>query len=183
MAETLGSLTDKLAIKSIREFYIKRMLQSKKTEFTEQQLKDKLEILRKQKMFLFREIEGFIVSASQGAIILRDEKLKLYNKPHLIGRVGNINFVSKAIDELIKKTLELWHLEDEARGEDVSLSYIGSIKKKIDAANQQRNDLIDKIDELFSRKLKLLRIKGGTSYDDIKKSKFNQPVTNFSNKC
>jgi len=31
---------------------------------------------------------------------------------------------------------------------------IGQVKKKIDIANQQRNDLIDKIDELFSLKFK-----------------------------
>lgn len=153
MAETLGSLIDKLAIKSIRDFHIKRMLQSKKAKFTKYQLKDKLEILRKQKRSLFKEIEEFIVEASAGRIALSDEKLKLYNKPHLIGRIGNINSVSKAIDGLTKKNLELWHLEDEARREDVSLSYIGSIKKKIDLVNQQRNDLIDKIDELFSQKL------------------------------
>jgi len=153
MAETLGSLIDKLAIKSIRDFHIKRMLKSKKAKFTKCQLKDKLEILRKQKRSLFKEIEEFIVEAPAGRIALSDEKLKLYNKPHLIGRTGNINSVSKAIDGLTKKNLELWHLEDEARREDVSLSYIGSIKKKIDLVNQQRNDLIDKIDELFSQKL------------------------------
>ena len=157
MAETLGSLIDKLAIKSIKEFYIKRMLQTKKAKFSKCQLKDKLEILRKQKRSLLKEIEEFIVEAPAGRIALNDDKLKLYNKPHLIGRIGKINSVSGAIDGLTKKNLELWHLEDEARREDVSLSYIGSIKKKIDVANQQRNDLIDKIDVLFDQKLKKLK--------------------------
>lgn len=159
MAETLGSLVDKLSIKSIREFHIKRMLQSKKVKFSTRQLKDKLEILIKQKRSLLKEVEEFIISVSQGAIILKDEKLKLYNNPHLIGKIGNVNSISKAIDELTKKNLELWHLEDEARREDTSLSCIGSIKKKIDATNQQRNDLIDKIDELFGQKLIPLREK------------------------
>lgn len=157
MAETLGSLIDKLGIKSMKEFHIKKMLQSKKAKFTKCQLKDKLQILRKQKRYLFKEIEEFIVEASEGRIVLRDEKLKLYNKLHLIGRIGNINSISKTIDRLTKRNLELWHLEDEARREDLSLSCIGSIKKKIDIANQQRNDLIDKIDELFEQKLKTLR--------------------------
>ena len=154
MAETLGSLTDKLAIKSIRECYIKRMLQAKKTKFPKPQLREKLEILRKQKRTLRKEIEEFIAQAAAGGIALRDEKLKLYNKSRLMGRVGNVNSVSRGINGLMNKNLELWHLEDEARREDAALSYIGSIKKSIDAANQQRNDLIDKIDELFSRRLK-----------------------------
>jgi hypothetical protein len=154
VAETLGSIIDKLTIKLIREFYIKRMIQVKKAKFSKCQLKTKLEILRKQKRSLLKEIEEFIMEASEGRIALRDEKLKLYNKPRLIGRFGNINSVSKAIDGLAKKNLELWQLEDEARREDVSLSYIGSIKKKIDLVNQQRNDLIDKTDELLEQKLK-----------------------------
>ena len=157
MAETLGGLIDKLTIKSIRESHIEIMLQAKKGKFSKCQLKEKLKTLRKQKGLLLKEIEGFIAEALSGKIMLSDEKLKLYNKPQLIGRIGNINSVSKAIDGLSKKNSELWHLEDEARREDVSLSYIGRIKKKIDAANQQRNDLIDKIDDLFSRKLKFLR--------------------------
>ncbi|MDP8253126.1 MAG: DUF4254 domain-containing protein [Candidatus Kaelpia aquatica] len=157
MAETLGSLIDKLTIKSIREFYIKRMLQSKKAKFSKCQLKTKIEMLRKQKKFLLKEIEEFIAEASKGRVVLRDEKLKLYNKPHLIGKIGNIDSVSKAINGLTKKNLELWNLEDEARREDVSLSYIGSIKKKIDVTNQQRNDLIDRTDDLFDQKLKNLK--------------------------
>ncbi|MBU0635312.1 MAG: DUF4254 domain-containing protein [Candidatus Omnitrophica bacterium] len=109
---------------------------------------------------MLKEIEEFIVEAPAGRIVLSDEKLKLYNKPQLIGRIGNIKSVSGAIDGLTKKNLELWHLEDEARREEVSLSYIGSIKKKIDVANQQRNDLIDKIDALFDQKLKNLKTRG-----------------------
>ena len=158
MAETLGSLIDKLAIRSIKEFYIKKMLQAEKAKFTKCQLKEKFVILRKQMSYLLKEIEEFIVEASSGRVVLSDEKLKLYNKPHIIGRVGNINSVSKAIDGLTKKNLELWHLEDEARREDVSLAYVGSIKKKIDVANQQRNDLIDKMDSLFSQQLKTLKV-------------------------
>ncbi len=168
MAETLGSLMDKLAIKSIREFYIKKMLQAKKAKLSKRQLKDKLRILKKQKQVLFEEIEGFIILAGQRDITLKDEKLKLYNKPHLIGKIGRVTTLSGAIDGLAKKNLELWHLEDEARREDVPLSYIGRIKRKIDITNQQRNDLIDKIDELFARKLKKVK---GSSARKITKSK------------
>ena len=53
MAETLGSLTDKLTIKSIREFHLKKMIQSKKPKFPKSQLKHKLEVLIKQKKLRF----------------------------------------------------------------------------------------------------------------------------------
>lgn len=159
MAETLGSLVDKLTIKSIREFYIKKMLRSKSSRFSKPQLKEKLKVVRKQKKLLLGEMEEFIVWAAKGNIVLKEEKLKLYNRPQLIGKIGAVNFISKAINELSKKNLELWRLEDEARREDVSLSYIGRVKKKIDAANQQRNDLIDKIDGLFMERIRTFKRK------------------------
>ena len=154
MAETLGSLIDKLTIKSLRELYIKDMIKAKKKKFSRKNLGSKLKILKNQKYSLLREIEQFVDLALQRKVILKDEKLKLYNKPQMIDKIGKINNLNKAIDALAKKNLELWCLEDEARREDVSLEYVGKIKKKIDFANQQRNDLIDKIDGLFENKIK-----------------------------
>jgi hypothetical protein len=154
MAETLGSLIDKLSIKSIREFYIKIMMDSKNGDLSQAQLKEKLEILKKQKENLLVEIEKFVAVAGQGDVVLRDQKLKLYNKPHLVGRIGKISTLARGIEALTKKNFELWQLEDEARREGASLSDIGKVKRKIDAANQQRNDLMDKVDELLEEKLK-----------------------------
>jgi len=157
MAETLGSLVDKLTIKSIREFHLKEILKLKKPKFPKKQVKHKLSMLKKQKVLFFKEIDQFISLASSGKIHLREEKLKLYNRPQDMGKIGKISTIPKAIDALARKNLELWHLEDEARRNDVSLSYIGKIKKKIDLANQQRNDLIDKLDELLETKVKKRR--------------------------
>jgi len=157
MAETLGSLIDKLAIKSIRELYIRRMLKQRRPKFSKKSLKEKLKTLEKQKKSLRKEIEDFIVMAASKKIVVKDDKLKLYNNPDIIGKVKEIGSVSRGIEALTKKNLELWNLEDEARRKDVPLSYIGSIKRKIDIANQKRNDLIDKIDELFECRLKALR--------------------------
>ncbi len=154
MAETLGSLIDKLSIKSIREFYLKAALKSKKSEKDKMQLKEKLNILSKQKKNILDEIESFIALAAKKKITLKDEKLKMYNKPETVGRIGKVTTLAKGIDALTKKNTQLWDLEDEARREDVPLSYIGRIKRKIDLANQQRNDLIDKIDELLERKVR-----------------------------
>ena len=157
MAETLGSLVDKLTIKSIREFHIKDMLRSKKTKFPKSHLKEKLRILSKQKTLLLKEMEEFPGLVLKGELAAREEKLKLYNKPKDIGKIGKANTLSKAFEGLAKKNLELWNLEDEARREDCPLEYIGSIKRKIDLANQQRNDLIDKIDELLETKIERIK--------------------------
>ncbi|MCG2710785.1 MAG: DUF4254 domain-containing protein [Candidatus Omnitrophica bacterium] len=151
MAETLGSLIDKLTIKSIREFHLAESLKAKKSKFSKTELKLKMNLLKKQKELQLKEIEEFINLALNSSITLREEKIKLYNKPEDIGRIGKNEKLSKAIEGLSRKNIELWHLEDEARRTDMPLSYIGKIKKKIDPTNQQRNDFIDKIDELFEK--------------------------------
>jgi len=159
MAETLGSLVDKLTIKTIREFHIRGIFKSKKGKSSQHKLKEKLKILTRQKKLLLKEMEEFILRAWEKGVSLRDQKLKLYNRPHNANRIGNIRSISEAINQLSKKNLELWYLEDEARSKDATLSYIGKIKKKIDLANQARNDLIDKIDELFEKRVVLSKRK------------------------
>lgn len=154
MAETLGNLVDKLTIKDLREFYIRQLLRDKKTKkFSKKDLENKLKILRSQKSSLISEIEDFITRAIKGKVIITDDKLKLYNKPGIEG-VEQLKNISSGIDKLAKKNIELWHLEDEARREDVNDAYIGRVKKKIDKENQERNDLIDAIDYLFKKHIK-----------------------------
>ena len=81
MAETLGSLVDKLTIKNLREFSIQRLLRNKKNKkFNRRDLENKLKTLESQKMSLMSEIEDFIAKAVRGRAILTDDKLKLYNR-------------------------------------------------------------------------------------------------------
>ena len=51
--------------------------------------------------------------------------------------------------ELAYRNFLLWHDEDKARRTDVDDSAIAIVKRAIDKLNQQRNDLIEKLDELI----------------------------------
>ena len=73
MAETLGSLIDKLTIKAIREFHITKSLAGEKALTPKNEIQRKLAILKRQKISLQEEIEIFIIRAGQGLVCLRDE--------------------------------------------------------------------------------------------------------------
>ncbi|HQQ06991.1 MAG TPA: DUF4254 domain-containing protein, partial [Candidatus Omnitrophota bacterium] len=117
-------------------------------------LRAKRAVLLRQKNALKAEIDEFVRIAVARGSAVKDEKLKLYNAVKDIGRIPRTDRLGEAISGLAIKNLELWHLEDEARRSDVTLGYIGGVKKKIDLVNQQRNDYIDRIDELFDKRIR-----------------------------
>jgi hypothetical protein len=49
--------------------------------------------------------------------------------------------------ELFQRNHSLWHEEDKARRTDVADAEIAAVKRNIDRFNQQRNDLIERLDE------------------------------------
>jgi hypothetical protein len=154
MAETLGSLIDKLSIKCIREHFLKEMKEKGSSKFSAQEIDERIALLVKQKDQLHGEIEAFVAAAEKGLVPLRDEKIKLYNPLNQVGRIEDATSIARAIDGLIRKNFELWKLEDQARRTDVDLAHIGKVKKAIDPVNQQRNDYMDRIDALLEQTFK-----------------------------
>jgi hypothetical protein len=57
-----------------------------------------------------------------------------------------------------QQNFKLWHQEDIARSPDVSDSDLARVKHAIDKLNQQRNDLIEQIDQAIIQQLNDLRI-------------------------
>ena len=150
MAETLGSLVDKLSIKNLRIWHLDEALEqdngSKKEE-----LKAKRDLAIKQRESLVNEINDFLIVAFKGQVCIRDEKIKMYNNINVTSS-DNIEKLGEAVSELPHRNITLWHFEDELRRTDLEDSEIVKIKRQIDSTNQERNDLMDKVDEILQNR-------------------------------
>ena len=147
MAETLGSLVDKLSIKNLRIWHLDEALEQKHTsDYAE--LKAKRDLADKQRQTLVNEINDFLVSAFKGEVCIRDEKIKLYANTN-VSSSDSIKKLGEAVSELAFRNIKLWHCEDEVRRTDLADVEIVKIKRRIDTTNQERNDLMDKVDEIL----------------------------------
>ena len=147
MAETLGSLVDKLSIKNLRIWHLDEALEQKNTsDYAE--LKAKRDLADKQRQALVNEINDFLVSAFKGEVCIRDEKIKLYANTN-VSSSDSIKKLGEAVSELAFRNIKLWHCEDEVRRTDLADVEIVKIKRRIDTTNQERNDLMDKVDEIL----------------------------------
>ena len=157
MAETLGSLVDKLSIKNLRIWHLDEALE-KSDRQDDEELKAKRNLAEKQRQRLVDEINEFLVAALNGDVCVRDEKIKMYTNTN-VSSSANVNRLGQAISELAFRNIKLWHCEDDVRRTDLMDSEIVQIKRRIDTTNQERNDLIDKVDEILQEKSNSLRDK------------------------
>ena len=58
-----------------------------------------------------------------------------------------------------RRNFDLWHEEDKARAPDATEAQIAQVKRNIDKLNQQRNDLIEKLDEFLYGELQARSVK------------------------
>ena len=153
MAETLGSLVDKLSIKNLRIWHLEEVLEK---DSDSEELKAKRDLADKQRQNLVQEINGFLVAALRGEVCIRDEKIKMYTNTN-VSSSDSIKKLGEAVSELAFRNIKLWHCEDEVRRTDLADSEIVKIKRRIDTTNQERNDLMDKVDEILQVEYEIKR--------------------------
>ena len=154
MAETLGSLVDKLSIKNLRYWHLDETIQAKDVSDPQiEELKAKMDLVDSQRKELLEEIDAFLGAALAGEVKIRDEKVKLYKNLNVVSSDG-LSQLGEAVSELAMSNIKIWHLEDEVRREDLSDSKIVRTKRSIDTTNQERNNLMDKVDEILEKAVK-----------------------------
>jgi hypothetical protein len=137
MAETLGSLCDKLTIVKLKQFHSDDEV--------------RLENLRKQEISLTNEINEFMQNAIKGNIPV--DKLtfsanKVFKKEG--NEIGDLNVVSigEIFSELAKINCDLWHEQEKVyEFEKVPVAEKDNVVKQLAILNLKRNQCIDKIDK------------------------------------
>lgn len=142
MAETLGSLCDKLTIVKLKQYHSDD--------------KQRLESLAKQEVQLQAEINDFILKAIAGNIPA--EKLtfsanKVFKKEgndtrNITGSIGEV------FAELAKVNCDLWHEQEKVyEFENVPAAEKDMVVKRLAILNLERNKCIDSIDRQFQQTL------------------------------
>ena len=79
--------------------------------------------------------------------------MKLYKNLN-VKSSNELSDLGKAVDELAMSNIKLWNLEDEFRREDLPDSKIVKTGRIIGTTNQERNNLIDRVDEILENFVK-----------------------------
>jgi hypothetical protein len=153
MAETLGSLYDKLSISKIRcEAVVARkaeyILANEFEKWTH--LSSKIAMQRDE---LHQEIIDFIESAKYGPKKLEEPKYKIYQGEVSSG-VG-FDDLEDAVFHLAKMNKTLWDLEDSRRDKTKSDKEVRAICDDVAKFNRLRNDTMDEINRLFNEQVKV----------------------------
>src|SRR2546429_3305675 len=149
MAETLGSLCDKLATVKLKLWHTDDP--------------DRLESLTEQESQLHQEIDEFIAAAIAGDIPI--ERLtfaanKVYKKdgnvvPEFNGTLGEM------FSQLAHTNCKLWHVQEKVyEFEAVPLEQKDAVIKELAIVNLERNQSIDQLDQEFQRLVEKIRSQG-----------------------
>jgi len=140
MAETLGSLCDKLTIVKLKQFHTEDI--------------NRLNSLYIQEKNLCEEIDCFIADAVNG--VISPEKL-VFSANKVYKKEGNeIKAISGPISivfaELAKVNCDLWHEQEKVyEFEKVHPDNKNQVVKQLALLNLQRNQCIDEIDKKFQK--------------------------------
>ena len=74
--------------------------------------------------------------------------MKLYKNLNVVSS-DSMSHLGEAVSGLAMSNIKLWHLEDDVRREDLPDSEIVKTKRSIDTTNQERNNFMDKVDEIL----------------------------------
>ena len=138
MAETLGSLCDKLTIIKLKQYHTQDL--------------NRLESLANQEKQLCEEIDIYIDDAIEGKI--PKERL-VFSSNKVYKREGNkvhqiAGSISKIFSELAKVNCDLWHEQEKVyEFEKVHSGDKNNVVKRLALLNLQRTQYIDEIDKKF----------------------------------
>ena len=146
MAETLGTLADKLTTVQLKLWHTDDPERTRSLEVQQKQLQD--------------EIDEFVASALAGKI--PSEKLtfaanKVYKKEGNIGPEPG-GTIGEMFAQLAAVNCRLWHVQESVyEFEQVPMDQKDEVVKQLAIVNLERNQCIDKLDEEFRRVCQVAR--------------------------
>jgi hypothetical protein len=138
MAETLGSLCDKLTIVKLKQWHVDN--------------DDKRRSLDAQLLQLQQEIDEYVAGAIAGTIPperLTFEANKIYKKEgHALGAIAGT--FGGVFSQLAEVNCELWHEQEKVYDfENVAPVDKNAVIKQLAVLNLKRNECIDKLNSMF----------------------------------
>jgi hypothetical protein len=142
MADTLGSLCDKLTIIKLKQWHSEDA--------------EKLKSLEQQELQLSTEINDFIKKALSGEIAV--DKLTFSSNKVFKAEGNDVGFIVGDVGSLIAQlahiNCELWHEQEKVyEFEKIPVEEKDVVVKKLAILNLKRNKCMDEIDQQFKKKV------------------------------